>query len=221
MGSDGPKESCLRWGLSPPWEGAILGKGAPVVKYRDFLPWAVQKRPNWLICRLGCGLGWAEGSTPGIYDGSTSSIIFARWRHTHWRHLANTILNLCFLRPTRVHNPNGKSIGSAVSTQLTAESPYTLQWATLSPKIAPSHGGIWTPSKSWFLGPIRGHNPNGISIGSAVFAGLTSVTDRPTDHATRSITIDRIYVRSTAMRSNNTSIKTACLNIYLAKQVQT
>jgi len=28
-------------------------------------------------------------------------------------------------------------------------------------------------------------------------------TDRQTDHATRSLTIDRIYVRSTAMRSNN------------------
>ena len=29
-------------------------------------------------------------------------------------------------------------------------------------------------------GPIRVLNPNGISIGSAVFAGLTSVTDRQT-----------------------------------------
>ena len=28
--------------------------------------------------------------------------------------------NLCFLRPTRVHNPNSKSIGSAISTQLAA-----------------------------------------------------------------------------------------------------
>jgi len=31
-------------------------------------------------------------------------------------------------------------------------------------------------------------------------------TDRPTDHATRSVTIDRIYVRSTAMRSNNSQL---------------
>ena len=31
----------------------------------------------------------------------------------HWHHLANMI-ELGFLRPTRVHNPNGKSIGSAV-----------------------------------------------------------------------------------------------------------
>jgi len=28
------------------------------------------------------------------------------------------------------------------------------------------------------------------------FAGLTSVTERPTDHATRSVTIDHIYVHS-------------------------
>jgi len=35
------------------------------------------------------------------------------------------------------------------------------------------------------------------------FAGLTSVTDRLTDHATWSVTTGRIYVRSTAMRSNN------------------
>jgi len=74
----------------------------------------------------------------------------------HWRHLANTIklvhisatwrirLNLCFLRPTRVHNQNGMSIGSAVFTHLTAESPYTLQRAPLSPKVPPSHRGIWT-----------------------------------------------------------------------------
>jgi len=52
-------------------------------------------------------------------------------------------------------------------------------------------------------------HPNGISIGAAVFAGLTSVrdrpTDRPTDHATRSVTIGRIYVRSTARRPNDTN----------------
>jgi len=46
-------------------------------------------------------------------------------------------------------------------------------WAPLSPKIVPSHGGIWTPSKTWFLEPIRAHKANGISIGSAVFAQMT------------------------------------------------
>jgi len=48
------------------------------------------------------------------------------------------------------------------------------------------------PHLTWFLGPIREHNPNGILIGSAVFAGLTSMRDRPTDNATRSVTIDLI-----------------------------
>jgi len=46
-------------------------------------------------------------------------------------------------------------------------------------------------------------NPNGSSIGAAILAGLTSVTDRPTDHATQSVRIGRIYVRSTAIRPNN------------------
>jgi len=69
-------------------------------------------------------------------------------------------------------------------------------------KIAPSHGGSGSPSNTWFPGPTRVLNPNGISVGSAL-AGLISVTDRPTDHATRSVTIDRICVRSTAMRSKN------------------
>jgi len=34
------------------------------------------------------------------------------------------------------------------------------------------------PSNTWFPGPTQVLNPNGISIGAAVFAGLTSVTDR-------------------------------------------
>ena len=34
VGSDGPKESCVRWGPDPPWEGQFWGKGAPVVKYK-------------------------------------------------------------------------------------------------------------------------------------------------------------------------------------------
>jgi len=39
----------------------------------------------------------------------------------NWRHLANTIeLVLPLIRPTRVHNSKGKSIGSAVLAPLTA-----------------------------------------------------------------------------------------------------
>jgi len=56
-----------------------------------------------------------------------------------------------------------------------------------------------------FLGHTPAHNSNGNSIGSAVFAGLTIVTDGPTDRHTLSVTIGRIYVHSwpTAMRPNN------------------
>jgi len=34
-------------------------------------------------------------------------------------------------------------------------------------------------SNTQFLGRIRVHNPNGMFTGSAIFAGLTIVTDRP------------------------------------------
>jgi len=104
----------------------------------------------------------------------------------------------------RAHNPSGISIGSNVFAQITAECPYTLQWdAPFSLKIAVSHEGICTLSNAWFPGSTRVLNPNDISIGSDVFAGLTSVTDRRTGHTTRSVTIDHIYVLSTAMRHNN------------------
>jgi len=70
-------------------------------------------------------------------------------------------------------------------------------------KIAHSHGRSGPLSNTWFPGLTRVLNPNSISISAAVCAGLTSVTDRLTDHATRWVTIGRIYVRSTAMRPNN------------------
>jgi len=60
-------------------------------------------------------------------------------------------------------------------------SRYSSQWATLlALKVAPSRGGSEPPSNTWFLEPTRVFNPNSILIGSAVFAGLSTVTDRPT-----------------------------------------
>ena len=41
-----------------------------------------------------------------------------------------------------------------------------------------------TQYNTCFHGSTRVHNPNGISIGSAVFARLTIVTDRPTNRPT-------------------------------------
>jgi len=49
----------------------------------------------------------------------------------------------------------------------------------------------------------QSQHPNGITIGSAIFAGLTVVTDRqtnqPTDH-----TMPSVAITSAAMRPNNT-----------------
>jgi len=69
----GPRNYKL-WGPGPPIGMGNFWRKARPLCYRDFLPWAGQKRLNRSTCRLGCGLGlgWAEGST--------SSIIFATWR---------------------------------------------------------------------------------------------------------------------------------------------
>jgi len=49
----------------------------------------------------------------------------------------------------------------------------------LSLKHCPFAWEIWIPSNTRFLWPTQVLNPNGISVGSAIFAGLTTVTDRP------------------------------------------
>jgi len=106
-------------------------------------------------------------------------MLLGRWQQCvlPWGHISATWrirLNLCILRPTRVHNRNGKWIGSTVFAQLTAESAYTLQWAPLSTRIALSHGDLDLPRNTWCFGPMRAHNRNGTSIGSAVFAQMTA-----------------------------------------------
>ena len=56
--------------------------------------------------------------------------------------------------------------------------------AILVPKLVVMATSLSTSglsSNARFLGPLRAHNPNSISIGSAVFGRLTSVTHRQTD----------------------------------------
>jgi len=81
------------------------------------------------------------------------------------------------------------------------------------PKTGPSHGGIWIPIRR-FLGFTQVLNPNGIWIGSAVIAGLTSVTqtDRQTDHATRSVITGRIYerYRMSHVTSDHAHLRAVC-----------
>jgi len=77
-------------------------------------------------------------------------------------------------------------------------------------EVASAHGGS-KPSfntwfNTWFLGPTQVLNPNGISINSALFSRARYCDrprDRPSDHATRSVTIRRMYVSSTAMLPKN------------------
>jgi len=61
--SDGPKKVCIRWRFrSPTRKGHFEGqKGRPVVRYRESLPWYVQKQLNRSRFRSGCGLGCVKG----------------------------------------------------------------------------------------------------------------------------------------------------------------
>ena len=113
----------------------------------------------------------------------------------HWCHLANTIE---LVLPLAHPSPQTKRQINRFGRSCTAHGRKSLylQWALLAPKIASSDGGIWTPSNTWFPGPTRLLNPNGMSIGSAVFAGLTSVTDRQTDRPCYSIGNNRPHLRT-------------------------
>jgi len=63
--------------------GNFLGKGSPIVKYRDFLPWALQKRLNQSICHLRYGLERAEGSTSSnVLRYSPGGANLPRWEGT-------------------------------------------------------------------------------------------------------------------------------------------
>ena len=121
----------------------------------------------------------------------------------HWRHMANTIELVLPSHPlpkSTIQTANQSVRPSLHNSRQNVPIRLLIQWALLFPKVAPSDGGMWTPSNTWFLGPTRVLNPNGISVDSAIFAGLIRatdrLTDRPTDHATPSVTIDRIYIHS-------------------------
>ena len=101
-----------------------------------------------------------------------------------------------FLLPTRIYNSNGISIGLAVLHSSPQRVPILYNGPQSPPQNCPFPREIWTPSNTWLLESTRVLNPNGISIASAVFAGLTSVTDKQTDRQptiSRSVTIGRIY----------------------------
>jgi len=120
-------------------------------------------------------------------------------------------LSMGDLEPHLIHDFLGPS-KPIIQTAPQSVQPFLHRWpqsipilynrTSLSPSKLPlPTGRSGPPSNTWFPVPTQVLNSNGISIGSAIFAGLTSVTDRqtdrPTDYATRLVTTDRIYVHST------------------------
>jgi len=75
-----------------------------------------------------------------------------------------------------------------------SQCPYTLQLDAPHPQNCPFPFGIWTPILYVVPWAHPSPQPKRHLDRSTIFAGLISVTDRPTDHATRSVTIGRIYV---------------------------
>jgi len=96
------------------------------------------------------------------------SIVFARRRQCTLPcgHIGATWriqLNLCFLWPTPVHNPNGKIDRFS-------------HFSTTHGSVVRYIGANWRIRlNSCFLWPTQVHNPNGKSIGSAVSAQLHSL----------------------------------------------
>ena len=91
----------------------------------------------------------------------------------HWRHLANTIEIVlpsihpslqCKLQIDRFSH--FRTVHGGVSSGMPCN--------VLSPNYCPFASGIWAPPNTCFLGPSRVHNPNGIWIGSVVFAQITA-----------------------------------------------
>jgi len=132
---------------------------------------------------------WHKTASPPQMDGL---IILSRWRQCAFAygHIGATWWirwNLCFLQPTRVHNPNGKSIGSAILAHVTAGGSSFPQNCSLP------CGDLNRHLIHVSLGPPK----SSVQMVRPFLQGLLVwQTDQLTDHATRSVTIDRIYVHS-------------------------
>jgi len=76
--------------------------------------------------------------------------------------------------------------------------PILLQQAAPFPlKITPSHGGIWTPSNTWFLGPTGVLNPNKITTLKLVVVHKTQVFVRAVEHLLVCVDKDEATTRAT------------------------
>jgi len=99
----------------------------------------------WIIIKQVVKVIWHKTPSRPQTDGS---IVFSRWRQyalpcvyigATWR----IRLNLCFIRPTRVHNPNGKSIVQPFLHSSRQKVP-TLYNGRPYPQNCPFWWGIWS-----------------------------------------------------------------------------
>ena len=125
-------------------------------------------RLNRLRCRLGCGLGWAQGI----------------------------------------------SIGSAVFC--TAHCSVPTLYLSLPLKIAPSCGGSGPHLMHGFLGPSKFSTQTASrSVQPFLQGSLLSQTDRPTDHATQSVTTSKyIVLRCSLIMGRHTNTSRMANNVY-------
>jgi len=114
-------------------------------------------------------------------------VVFAWWRQ--YAPPSNT----CFFRPTRVLITNDVLMGWATFAQLTAECPYTLQWAPSFPSALSLQVEVTGPHlMHCSLGPPKSQ-PKWHFDWFGGFAGLTIVTDQQTDHPTWPVTYIHIH----------------------------
>ena len=69
------------------------------------------------------------------------------------------------------------SVASYHTTKVIARQSHRASYSKCIPNLVAMATSLSTsglPSNTWFLGPIHAHNPNVISIGSAIFAQLTA-----------------------------------------------
>ena len=147
---------------------------------------------RWRQCALPCGhmgttwrirlklcFHWPT-RVHNLNGKSISSAVIAQlmagYNWVHWCHLANTIE---LVLPSAHRIPQSKQQIDRFSRFCTAHCTKSLYFTMGDPfcQNCPFSWGIWTPSNSSFLAAVRAYNLNGTTIGSAVFAQVT--TERP------------------------------------------
>jgi len=119
-----------------------------------------------------------------------ASVLFDRWRQCvlpYLRHLAIVFAMWRTLAPLGKYDWTCASFSPLESTTKMANGsvqpflhslwhkvPILYNRRPYRPELPLPIGDLDLPCNTWCFGPMRAHNPNGISIGSAVFARVTA-----------------------------------------------